>query len=81
VRPVGPDQGNELWVVGADGPDDRRIAEHLQWPDPTAAWSPDGRLITFTRGGNIWTVDVETGEERQVTDTPAYESSPAWAAG
>ena len=81
VRPVGPGEGNELWVVGADGSDDRLVAEHLQWPDATAAWSPDGRLITFTRGGDIWTVDVETGEERQVTDTPVHESLPAWSGG
>jgi Tol biopolymer transport system component len=80
VRPVGPGEGNELWIVGADGSDDRLVTEHLQWPDATAAWSPDGRLITFTRGGDIWTVDVETGEERQVTDTPVHESSPAWSA-
>jgi Tol biopolymer transport system component len=80
VRPVGPGEGNELWVVGADGSDDRLVAEHLQWPDATASWSPDGRLITFTRGGDIWTVDVESGEERRLTDTPVYESLPAWAA-
>ena len=81
VRPVGADQGNELWVVGADGSDDRLVAEHLQWPDASAAWSPDGRRIVFTRAGDIWTVDVGSGEERQVTDTPVHESLPTWSAG
>lgn len=80
LRPVSPDRGNELWVAAADGSDERLVAENLQWPDASATWSPDGRLITFARDGDIWTVDLESGAERQVTDTPEYESSPAWAA-
>ena len=44
-------------------------------------WSPDGALIVFVRDGDIWTVDVNGGEERQITDTPGYESMPAWAIG
>jgi len=81
VRPVSPDQGNELWVAAADGSDEWLVAENLQWPDASATWSPDGRLIAFARDGDIWTVDVESGAERQVTDTPTYESMPAWGAG
>jgi TolB protein len=40
-------------------------------------WSPDGSRIAFgsTRSGNmdIWVVDLEGGEPRQVTDWPSYE--------
>lgn len=81
VRPASPDRGNELWVAAADGSNERLVAENLQWPDATAAWSPDGRLIVFIRDGDIWTVDVESGAEQQVTDTPTYESLPTWGAG
>ena len=81
VRPVNPGRANELWVAAADGSDERLVAEDLQWPDATAAWSPDSKLIAFTRDGDIWTVDVAGGAERQVTDTPTYESLPAWGSG
>jgi Tol biopolymer transport system component len=80
VRPAGPGQGNELWVTAADGSHERRFAENLEWPDATATWSRDGKVIAFVRDGDIWTVDVESGAEQQVTDTSTYESMPAWGA-
>jgi Tol biopolymer transport system component len=30
-------------------------------------WSPDGRFLAFSLQGNIWTLDVRSGEWRQVT--------------
>jgi Tol biopolymer transport system component len=81
TRPIGPGSGEQLRVASVDGSMDRAVAEGLQWRDPTSTWSPDGRSIAFTRDGDIWTVDVQSGEERQVTDTPVYESLPAWSAG
>lgn len=32
-----------------------------------AAYSPDGRMVAFTRGGNLVVVDVADGRERQLT--------------
>jgi Tol biopolymer transport system component len=81
TRPIGPESGEQLRVVSLDGSTNRVVAENLQWRDPTSTWSPDGRFIAFTRDGDIWTVDLEGGAEQQVTDTPEYESSPAWGAG
>jgi len=46
-------------------------------------WSPDGTRIVFetSRDGNpdIYTVDVLSGEERNLTQTPYWEENPAWS--
>ena len=41
-------------------------------------WSPDGETIAFSRGGAIVAIDVETGDERMLTDPENNDSSPAW---
>jgi hypothetical protein len=32
-------------------------------------FAPDGHTIAFTRGSDIWTIDLDTGEQRQLTPT------------
>jgi Tol biopolymer transport system component len=81
TRPVSARRGEELWIVSSDGSGRRLVAERLQWRDALAAWSPDGALIAFVRDGDIWTVDVDDGPQRQITDTPGYESMPGWSSG
>jgi Tol biopolymer transport system component len=81
TQPVSVQRGEELWIVSSDGSGRRLVAEDLQWRDAMASWSPDGALIAFVRDGDIWTVDLGTGAQRQITDTPAYESVPAWSSG
>ena len=53
------------------------------WDDITPALSPDGESVAFAsnRGGqwDLYVLMLETGEVRQVTDSPAYEASPSWS--
>jgi Tol biopolymer transport system component len=43
------------------------------------AISPDGTQVTFTSGGDIYTVPVSGGEARQITRHPAYDYLPLWS--
>jgi tricorn protease len=45
-----------------------------------AAFSPDGLEIAFIAGGDLWVMDTELREPRQVTKTPEEEASPIFSA-
>ena len=40
--------------------------------------SPDGSEIAFTYKGNIYIVDSDGGQARQLTTNPAYDTTPLW---
>ena len=49
-------------------------------------WSPDGTMILFVRiagdfsGGQLWTMDVSTGQETQLTFDPTFkDQTPDWS--
>ena len=44
-----------------------------------ASWSPDGSKIAFRSQGDIYTVDLATGDRQQLTDNPAQDFEPAWS--
>lgn len=54
-----------------------------EWSDVTPALSPDGKSIAYAsnRGGywDIYTLDLESGQISQLTNTPAYDSFPCWS--
>ncbi len=47
------------------------------------SWSPDGKKIAYSARSSgprqIWIYDVETEEERQLTDGPGDKENPSWA--
>src|SRR3954469_15510818 len=43
------------------------------------AWSPDGRWIAFSMGGDIWKVPADGGVAIALTRGPAYHFEPAWS--
>jgi tricorn protease len=44
-----------------------------------AAFSKDGLEIAFIAGGDLWVMDTELREPRQVTDTPEQELAPVFS--
>ena len=43
------------------------------------AISPDGKKIAFTYMGDIFTVDSNGGEARQLTSNSSYDTAPVWS--
>ncbi len=74
----------DLWIADQDGSNGRRLFPDAALPglrpDPEngIAWSPTGRQIALISQGNLWIVDVTTGQATQVTDD-GQASRPRWA--
>ena len=79
----------QIWVMNADGTDQRQITAGLgpDYPDANVpAWSFDGARIAFWSGferrfGEVWTMNPDGSEPRRVTDTPDPRNSddPHWS--
>lgn len=79
----------DLWLVPADGSDPPRqltdAAMAVDDPRFAPAWRPGGREILYVSNASdywhddLWLVDVETGERRQLTETLMAMSTPVWA--
>jgi hypothetical protein len=69
-----------LAVMDRDGSNPRRLfpPEGEMGLNPqTAAWSPDAEIIAVISGGNLWIVDVQSGDAQQLT-ADAQASKPTW---
>ncbi|MCA9756409.1 MAG: PD40 domain-containing protein [Candidatus Eisenbacteria bacterium] len=73
----------ELWVLDVATAERRRVVEATRNPI-FASWSPESdRLIYSASDGSaqdLWTLDLGSGVEERVTDTPSInEVFPAWS--
>jgi Tol biopolymer transport system component len=73
----------ELYVVDADGSDERRLTETTT-QESFAGWTPDGEWVLFSRtrdeqdDDDLYAVREDGECEVQLTDTEASEWSPSW---
>ncbi len=88
------EDGAQLFLMNVDGSGVRRLtfsaADGVRVTDDYAHWAPAGRRVVFQRttiptegrpDADIWMIDVETGEETRLTDTPEdWDSTPSFAA-
>ena len=85
---------SELYVMDADGTNVERITYNERLVDFQPTWSPDGNKILVARGPStvappanqltgptdLWTINLTTGEERQLTNSPdTWEGFADWS--
>ena len=75
---------HDIWIIDGPGKEPRRLT-HSAFTDTYPRFSPDGRLVAFSRSTepwvsqrnfdkwDTWVVDVDTGRERRVA-TNAYQA-------
>jgi len=69
-----------LYIMNADGSNQRQLTTSPTGFDSDPAWSPDGRKIVFTRGSDLWEIAADGSHGRNVTNTPgnAFDDSADW---
>ncbi len=90
-RPDGRPNPSHIFVVtnigGRGTPVIAQITDDAECQDSWPHWSPDSSSIVFTRArperneehGDVWAVDLVSGEETQLTDTPdVLEQALGW---
>jgi TolB protein len=77
------DGSADLYRVRTEGSSLERLTKERAYDDQ-ASWSPDGKSIVFvsTRGSgttDVWTLDLATGVERNVTAAAGGDFRPSWS--
>lgn len=78
----------ELYIMSSDGSDVRRVTSNERYEE-VPSFSPDGRYLAFgavapfEEGAEatlqIFRLDLETGEEAQLTHLAGHNSAPRWS--
>lgn len=70
----------ELFIMNADGSENHRITNSAE-SESNARWIENGEKIAFLRGGQIWVMDADGSNARQVSDVKkgidAFEFAPS----
>ena len=79
----------DIYVMNADGTNPINLTQSVERPESVSSWSPDGKQIAFRsaeyfRGDNlfhsdIWVMDADGANSRNVTNHHAQDSSPDWS--
>ena len=68
---------DQIYLLPTAGGEPKLLGSGLR--SNTPRWSPDGKKIAYLSGGQIWTIDVGTGETKKVTDVALDAGEPVWS--
>jgi dipeptidyl aminopeptidase/acylaminoacyl peptidase len=66
-----------IWIMDADGGNNRELTNGDA--DSSPQFSPDGKTISFVRGGNLYLLPLGGGEAQQLTKISTGVSDPLWS--
>jgi Tol biopolymer transport system component len=74
--------GLRVWVAPLDDPSHAMMltmSKHGLWDHIGAAWSPDGRTLSYSAHASLWTVSAEGSAPRRLTRNRKGGSGSAWS--
>jgi dipeptidyl aminopeptidase/acylaminoacyl peptidase len=69
---------NQIYVVSIAGGNLKQLTDG-QSSSSAPRWSPDGKKIAFTTGGQLWTMDSDGDHKDQVTKISTGAAAPVWS--
>ena len=79
----------EIYVMNADGSNPINLTRSVERADGTSSWSPDGQQIAFTSAelfnedilanSDIFVMDADGGNPRNLTNHEALDQTPDWS--
>ena len=79
----------EIYLMSADGKNPINLTQSVEKPDLASSWSPDGQQIAFSSSelfvqedlfrSDIWVMDVDGGNSRNLTKHGAEDVAPDWS--
>jgi len=71
---------HEIYVMNADGTNQRPLSNTLDQNELDPDWSPDGTRIAYERDNDIWVMKADGTGQVNVTNSPEVsEHGPAWS--
>jgi dipeptidyl aminopeptidase/acylaminoacyl peptidase len=67
----------QIYLMPATGGEPKLLGSGLR--SSTPRWSPDGKKIAYVSGGQIWTIDVASGETKKLTNAALGAADPVWS--
>ena len=72
----------DIWIMNADGTNQRNISNTPDYFEQHAAWSPDGSQLAFRsdESGNVdvWVINIDGSGKKQITQHSADDRNPTW---
>ncbi|HUQ34140.1 MAG TPA: S9 family peptidase [Pyrinomonadaceae bacterium] len=68
---------SQIYLIPVTGGEPKLLGSGLRSNSPR--WSPDGKRIAYLSGGQIWTIDLSTGETKKVTGISTGAGDPVWS--